>query len=280
MKKALLIIFILILLFPAVLLFLPRKEKINVYFHKENVVKTMSLEKYLQGVLSAEMSEGFHIEALKAQAVAARTYTISKLNAGLHKGGAGICTDSTHCQAYNENYTKNSKIQEAVKDTKGEIATYGGVPVRAVFHSASCGFTENSADVWGGELPYLKSVESDDSLCPDYITTVVFKKDELKDLLEIDNLSWEIARSESGRVKEIVFGGCTFKGTEIRNKLNLRSTCFRIEEKDENMIFTVKGYGHGVGMSQWGAEAMARDGKGYKKILRHYYQNIKIEKIR
>ena len=280
MKKIILIIFIFIVLFPLVILFLPRKEKINVYFHRENVVKTMALEKYLQGVLSAEMSEGFHIEALKAQAVAARTYTIAKMNGSLHKGGADICTDSAHCQAYNENYVKNSKIEKAVKDTKGEVATYGGVPIRAVFHSASCGFTENSKDVWGGELPYLKSVESDDSLCPDYITTATFKKDELMDLIGTDTLSWEITRSESGRVKEITFGGHTFKGTEIRNRLNLRSTCFDIEEKDENIIFTVKGYGHGVGMSQWGAEAMARDGKGYKKILKHYYKNIKIEKTR
>lgn len=276
MKKFLCLILIFVILIFVISLFLPRKEKIKVYFHNENKVKTMDLEKYLQGVLAAEMSEGFHIEALKAQAVAARTYTVSKLNANVHKGGADICTDSSHCQAYSENFSKNGKIEKAVKETKGKIATYGGVPIRAVFHSASCGFTENSLDVWGGELPYLKSVKSDDSLCPQYITTVVFKKDELMDLLDIDKLSWEISRSKSGRVKEITIGGCTFKGTEIRNKLSLRSTCFNIEEKDENIIFTVKGYGHGVGMSQWGAEAMAREGKDYKKILKHYYQGIKI----
>ena len=276
MKKIMLFLIFILLVF-AFFLFFPRKEKINVYFHNENKVKTMELEKYLQGVLAAEMSEGFHIEALKAQAVAARTYTVNKINANVHKGGADICTDSAHCQAYSENYDKNGKIQKAVKETKGEIATYGGVPISAVFHSASCGFTENSLDVWGGELPYLKSVESDDSLCPDYITQVNFKKEELLSLLGIDEFSWEITRSESGRVKEIVLGGCTFKGTEIRNRLNLRSTCFYIEERKENIIFTVKGYGHGVGMSQWGAEAMAREGKNYKKILKHYYKGIKIE---
>ena len=263
-----------------------KKDKIKIYLHQEDKCMTMDFEKYIAGVLSAEMGVGFHEEALKAQAVAARTYTLSKLKneESRHKGGAPLCTNSAHCQAYRDIETICEKEREvfenAVKQTKGKIITYNGAPIRALFHAASCGKTENSRDVFGGDFPYLTSVESyGDNLCPNYETTVTFSKKELGKILNVNPRCFveNIQRSEGGGVLKINLGGKEFKGTEVRGKLNLRSTCFNIEGKGSEVLFTVKGYGHGVGMSQWGANAMAQNGKNYKEILTHYYKNTRVE---
>ncbi len=280
-----LIICILIIAFFAMLFwFNVPSEKIKVYDHTQDKVVEMDFERYIMNVLSAEMPASFEEEALKAQAVAARTYTLQKISSGwddpYHKG-ADICTDSTHCQAYRQmsELGDNAKrIHNAVEATSGELALYNGEPIRAVFHSASHGQTERSADVWVQDLPYLQSVESPwDSACPNYIYEVSFSKDEICTLLNIDNpVIEQITRSGAGGVMSITIGGEEFKGTEVRSKLNLRSTCFIVTENGENLTFRTEGYGHGVGLSQWGAQGMAKEGYNYKQILCHYYSGISI----
>ena len=288
MKKLLFVVCALCVLCVVVFAFVSlKKEKIKIYLHKEDRCITMDFEKYITCVLASEMGAGFHEEALKAQAVAARTYTLSKLlnEDTSHKDGAGVCTNSAHCQAYKsyDRIPPNERkvFEKAVKDTKGEKITYQGKPIRALFHAASCGKTENSRDVFGGDFPYLTAVEScGDNLCPNYETTAVFSKKELEKIFNLKPYKktiGNIKRSDSGRVLKIVMGGKEFKGTEVRSKLNLRSTCFNIEEKQDKVIFYVKGYGHGVGLSQWGANDMATKGKTYKEILAHYYQNTMVE---
>lgn len=261
-------------------------EKINVYDHKHNKVIKMDFERYIMNVLAAEMPASFEKEALKAQAVAARTYTAQKIASEwddpYHKG-ADICTDSTHCQAYRElaELGENAKkIHSAVDETAGEVALWNGELIRAVFHSASHGYTERSADVWVEDLPYLQSMASPwDSACPDYIYEVNFSADEVCALLNIDNpVIEQITRSGAGGVMSITIGRKEFKGTEVRSKLNLRSTCFTVTEKDGILTFCTEGYGHGVGLSQWGAQGMAKEGYDYKEILRHYYSGITIKK--
>lgn len=225
-------------------------EKINVYNHKQDKVIKMEFERYIMNVLAAEMPASFEKEALKAQAVAARTYTAQKIASGwddpYHKG-ANICTDSTHCQAYRElaELGENAKkIYSAVDETVGEVALWNGELIRAVFHSASHGQTERSADVWVEDLPYLQSVASPwDSACPDYIHEVNFSADEVCHILDVS--SAEISktiRSSAGGVMDIVIGGKEMKGTEVRSKLNLRSTCFAVTEKDGILTFCTEGY--------------------------------------
>ena len=259
-------------------------EKIKVYDHTQDKVIEMDFERYIMNVLSAEMPASFEEEALKAQAVAARTYTAQKIASGwddpYHKG-ADICTDSTHCQAYRQmsELGDNAKrIHNAVESTLGELALYNGEPIRAVFHSSSHGQTERCSDVWIEDLPYLQSVESPwDSACPDYICEVSFSKDEVCELFNVDNPSIEqITRSGAGGVMSITIGGEEFKGTQVRSKLNLRSTCFTVAENSDNLTFRTEGYGHGVGLSQWGAQGMAKEGYDYKQILCHYYKGISI----
>lgn len=268
--------------------FLLRSEKIKVYNHVDDKVIQMDFEQYIMHVLAAEMGTSFEIEALKAQAVAARTYTVQKIASGwndpYHKG-ADICTDSSHCQAYKDLNGLSGdfqKIRSAVDSTSGEIIMYNNEPIRAVFHSASHGWTERSADVWVEDLPYLQSVESPwDSLCPDYIYETSFSKDEICSLLDTDNTSIEkITRSSAGGIMNIVIGGKEMKGTEVRSKLNLRSTCFTVTENGNDVIFRTEGYGHGLGLSQWGAQGMAKEGASYKDILVHYYNGTTIKKVK
>lgn len=261
-------------------------EKIKVYDHTHDKVIKMEFEKYIMNVLAAEMPASFEKEALKAQAVAARTYTAQKIASGwddpYHKG-ADICTDSTHCQAYRNlselgEYAK--KIHSAVDETVGEVAMFNDELIRAVFHSASHGYTERSADVWVEDLPYLQSVASPwDSICPDYIYEVTFSADEICNILDVPSAEInETIRSGAGGIMEISIGGKEFKGTDVRTKLNLRSTCFTVTEIGGKFTFRTQGYGHGVGLSQWGAQGMAKEGYDYNDILCHYYSGISIKK--
>ena len=258
----------------------------------------INFEDYIAGVVYAEMPASFNEEALKAQAVAARTYTIKKLEAGTH-----ICDDATHCQAWKEadESEEYKKIAQAVKSTNSEILTYLGEAISAFFHSASGGKTQNVKDVWGGqEIPYLLSVDSPNE---NILMSTFFSEKELSysdfanainnysqkktisyDLSKTQNiakLKKEIKitkRTEGNHVDTIKVCNTTFSGTEFRTIFELRSTNFDITLKEKTILIKVKGYGHGVGMSQWGAQEMATEGKTYQEILTHYYPNTLLEK--
>lgn len=264
-------------------------------------VLELDLGTYLVGVVRAEMPASFELEALKAQAAAARTYTLYKLRTGGNHGGtADICTDSTCCQAYLDEETARSnwgpdadanelKIQQAVKETDGQAVLYGGAPILAVFHSSSAGLTRNAGQVWQEDLPYLQAVSSPEAgeAIPNYYSTKEFTKEELKEKLQgawpdadltgsmSDWLTNPVTDS-AGSVTTVSVGGVTVKGAQVRSALGLRSACFEWEEKDGRMIFYVTGYGHGVGLSQYGANRMAQQGSGYQEILTHYYTGVTI----
>lgn len=278
-------------------------EMIRVLFHKTGEYRNVELEEYLEGVLPAEMPPSFHPEALKAQAVAARTYILNRrgFENEQHKD-AVVCTDSTHCKAYMSdedarhkwgsewNKTYRLKIKKAVEETKGLIITYLDEPISAVFHSTSSGKTENSEDVWQNALPYLRSVVSEgEEKSPRYLSEVKVSSDEFKEIIKKLNSdavlnnnpqSWigDIKYNESGSVKEIFIGSVLFKGTEIRSAFSLRSANFKIKVDDKNIIFSVVGNGHGVGMSQYGANFAAENGYTFEQILKKYYSGVEIKK--
>ena len=280
------------------------KNEINIpiYFHKTNETHTLNIEEYLIGVVPAEMPPTFDIEALKAQAVAARTFIINKSGTtdNAHKD-AVVCTDSAHCKAYiteeeaKERWgiewekTYKNKIKKAISETCGEIVTYDDQPISAVFHSTSSGMTENSEDVWQEALPYLRSVVSEgEEESPRYTSNVKVTLEEFKSKLqkEFDDLildenydGWigNITFNESGSVKDIVIGNKKIKGTDIRKIFSLRSTNFKINI-DDAVSFDVIGNGHGVGMSQYGANHAAKNGYTYDKILKKYYSGTEIKK--
>lgn len=315
MKKIIIyIILILILtLFPPVFTYIkygkyqqptPESEEvISVYLHAEDKIVEMKKDQYLKEVVSAEMPADFHIEALKAQAVAARSYLDSRRNAyktsGIPKehNGAEICTNPSHCKAWisqekrmelwKENAKENwSKISTAVDETAGQIITYNDEVISAVFHSTSSGKTENSKDVWGGERPYLVSVESPGDLySPKYksektVTLDEFKKTISDNIANVDfnrELVGEITRSEAGGIISVSVGGVSISGTQLRNLFDLRSSNIQINIEGDLVHFDVTGYGHGVGMSQYGANYLANEGKSYIDILKYYYSNVEIK---
>lgn len=284
------------------------EPRIKVYFKDEDITREMLLEEYIAGVIIGEMRLSFGIEAIKAQAVASRTYTLHKiLNGGAedarHKDGAVICNDYTHCQAWrdintiftsypekqaNEYY---NKVMEAVQDTKGQVMSYNGEIVKAYYFSNGGGYTESIEDVWDSDaVDYLQSVPSVGDITSDsYCTVETFTPEEFTEKLKAFKPEIEIEaedvyesienceKSESGRVKNITIGGVTFKGTELRTCLGLRSTNFIFRQTDYGeIIVVVFGSGHGVGMSQWGAGVMAASGSLYDEILLHYYQGVSI----
>lgn len=256
-------------------------------------VTEMPVYDYLVQVVAAEMPVSFEPEALKAQAVAARTYLQRALDGHKHDN-ADICASSGCCQAYissdmlkgkwGKNYDLYiEKIKTAVSETDGEYISYEGKPALAAFHSSSAGKTEDSGEVWNA-LPYLVSVDSPEKAdeVPNYVSTVKSTDLDFRDTIlcimpeadmtgEAKDWVGEIKRSKSGRVESIVIGGKELAGTKLREAFSLRSTAFELEHKDGQFVFTVTGYGHGVGMSQYGANAMAKDGADYREILEHYY---------
>jgi stage II sporulation protein D len=254
---------------------------------------------YLWRVLAAEMPASFHPDALCAQAVCARTYTLCKGASGRHPG-ADVCTSSACCQAYrspDEAAARwgesaaafGEKIAAAVAATDGVTACYDGAPIQALFFSSSTALTETAAAVWGSHLPYLVSVSSPEGEgVPNYISTVTLSADALRQrvlaLHPQADLSgppegWftGIAHTDSGRVATLTVGGIPLSGGEARTLFALRSTCFTLTYGPEGFTFTVTGYGHGVGLSQYGANAMAEAGVGWPDILRHYYTGITLE---
>lgn len=280
-------------------------DNIQVYFHEDDIVQTIDFQEYLKGVVAAEMPALFEEEALKAQAIAARTYTLYKIQNSneeqkkYHKG-ADICTNYAHCQAWKSNdYLKNlwgyfgyfkyfEKISKAVDQTKGYVIVYQGELINPLFHSTSGGKTENSEEVFSTMLPYLRSVESTgEEESPKFQDKVVISFDEFKDklnqvakgiTLEKESIKGiEVReRSQGGRVKKILIGNKEFTGTELRNLFALNSTNFDIKFVDEKVLISTTGYGHGVGMSQFGANYIAKNGKNYEYILKHYYSGSDI----
>ncbi|WP_300385572.1 stage II sporulation protein D [Clostridium sp.] len=280
-------------------------ETIKVYMTKEDKIVEIPMESYVKSVVSGEMPVSFDIEALKAQAIAARTFVSSRKLTPCSQGkGADVC-DSTHCQVYIQKEERMEawkdeaieywdKIESAVNSTKGIVLTYENELVKyPQFFSTSSGKTENSIDVFSGDIPYLVSTESPgEEIAPKYAKDFPFTLDEFIEKINSKyasaNLTKEninanieiISRSDAGGIKEIRIGEEKVKGLEFRLYLGLTSTNFQYSIADNNIIFKCKGYGHGVGMSQWGANVMAKDNKGFEEILKHYYTGIELKEIK
>lgn len=276
---------------------LPESEDIIVWIDGD--LAKMPMEEYLVGVVAAEIPASYETEALKAQAVAARTYTKYKKERGgcsAHEG-ADICSDSTHCQAYmtTEEMAENwgadtskyiQKIVSAVNNTCGEIIYYNGEEIQVFFHASSGGRTENSENVYPEALPYLVSVDSKgEESSSRYYGEVKVSRDSFKKKMKAfsasirfddEALIGDIARFESGRVQSIKVGSETFTGREMRAIFGLNSTNFTVKEGEEIKFSTI-GFGHGVGMSQTGANAMAKKGADYVQILTHYFTGVTVQ---
>ncbi len=280
-------------------------DSITTYVAAEDAVQTLDFSEYLKGVVAAEMPASFHTEALRAQAVAARSYVLYRRNGYLRDGipeahhGALACTDSAHCKAWKSpDELRNAwgadyevhmqKIAAAVEDTAGIVLTYDGELVNAVFHSTSSGRTESAKDVWGGDVPYLVSVASyGDELSPRFSSKVSLSAEEYKQKLQSvypeaqfadgDALVGEILRSAAGGIKEIQTGGVRLTGTQFRNLYGLCSTNIEFTQSANSITMTVTGNGHGVGLSQYGANYLANQGKTYEEILKTYYTGVSVE---
>ena len=253
------------------------------------LITQIELEEYVIGVVGAEMPASFNIEALKAQAIIARTYAINTLNKGK------ILTDDSSTQNYkdeselkkmwNSNYeTYYKKIKSAVESTKGVYLTYNGEIIDAVYHSTSNGQTEDAKYVWGNNKPYLVSVDSPyDTTNKSFNYEKFIAYSSLTDIfkMEIDiNSEFNIlSKTSSNRVDKISINDKIYTGVEIRTLLQLRSTDFEINKEENGISFKTKGYGHGVGLSQYGANGMANSGFNYEQILKHYYTGVKLTKI-
>lgn len=279
-------------------------SNIKVYLTKEDKIIEVPIEAYVKSVVSSEMLASFNEEALKAQAIAARTFVASrKIKACPDANGADVC-DSTHCQVYIDKDEKIKlwgdkgneywdKISKAVDDTTGKVLSFDNeLVLYPQFFSTSSDNTENAIDVFSNDIPYLVSVESKgENIAPKYETEFKFNINEFVDKinslyndanLNINNLIENIeilSRSEAGGIKEIRFGGQTVKGSDFRISFGLSSTNFQYNIDGENIIFKCKGYGHGVGMSQWGANVMGKSGAKYDEILKHYYTGIDINNL-
>ena len=274
------------------------EQKMRIHLLVEGVEREMALEEYLTGVVAAEMPASFEPEALKAQAVAARTYAMYRIASNAHDGA--ICSDYGCCQAWlseeqlrekwNAAYDDYSaKIRAAVRDTEGQCLAYKGEAILAAFHSSSGGKTESSENVFGHALPYLVSVESreDPAAVPNYISTVELTESELYSAIAAWNADAAVRVSEGALLSEAVFStsgrlvsvklcGEDVSGSELRSIFALRSTDISWQRSENGISFTVTGYGHGVGMSQYGANSMAKQGSGWEEIVLHYYPGTDI----
>jgi stage II sporulation protein D len=285
-------------------------EQISVRLSKTNEVVAMDINDYLRGVLPAEMSPKYNLEALKAQAVVARTYTYKKINDGVEENNADICDDYNHCQAFytkdkiyeiweNKGYTKEEilefwdKINEAVVSTQGIVITYNGELINAFFHASSPNRTENVDQIWNGvSYPYLVSVENlEDEDYENRTSKLIISFSEFKAKVESDNsidkkLTADtledisiVEYTTSGRVKSVKVNDIVISAEKLRTLIGLKSTDFKIEVDNQNIIFNVIGYGHGVGMSQVGANTYANLGLSYEEIIKHYYTGVDINKL-
>ena len=267
--------------------FVEKSTPIYVKLNQNGVLKNIELEEYLIGVVSAEMPASFQMEALKAQAVAARTYAYKKILNNL------TLTGTTSDQAYitEEEMQKKwgksfeqyyQKIKDAVQSTQNLIITYNNQPINAYYFSMSNGQTESALTVFQENSPYLVSVpstwEQDNS---GYIQTTEFTPKQICQLIyqNCSTITYQTTYSDNSRLEKITINEVTYSGIEFRQLLQLRSTAIKISQNSSKVIITTEGYGHGVGMSQYGANGMAQDGKNYDEIIKYYYQGVEIQSI-
>ncbi len=282
-------------------------DNIKVYLTKENKVVDIDLEEYIKGVVASEMPLNFNKEALKAQAIAARTYTLAhtkSVSSGCANGrGADLC-DTVHCQVYTPKEEKMLQlgvdgesrwnlIEEVINETEGMVLTYNNKLVMGAYYfSTSSGKTENVEDVFTTALPYLRSVESlGEEVAPRYKSTETV---DLCRFVEVVNEAYNDANlspgnlenqvkinsyTDGGCIKELTLGNVTITGVKFRQLFGLNSANFSLEFLANQVVINCTGFGHGVGMSQWGANIMAGEGKSCEEILKHYYTGIEIKKI-
>ena len=303
--KKILLFFLLIILIPYItvtIIFSNKSEEfmfikndyVRVLRSKSGSIEKVPLEEYIMGVIAGEMPVSFEIEALKAQAVASRSYVMYKMIQNKDKEYDVVDTvlnqvyldSDTLKKKWGSKYDKYvTKIKKAVEETAYQYVLYGGQIAETLFFSTSVGYTENSEEVFVSKVPYLRSVKSDwDNISPvfnednSYTLEMFLKKLNLSssDTLEIKVLD----TTSTGRIKRIRINDKEFTGKEISGKLGLRSTYFKISENNGKVSIITKGYGHGVGMSQYGAQGMALEGYKYDEILKHYYTDIEIKKIK
>lgn len=274
---------------------------IRLLHNETGEVEELEFDTYLYGVVSGEMPASYEFEALRAQAVVARTYTIYKIAHGSKHENADICDSSLCCQAWisKENRLARweeekreeywSKIVKSVDSTSGRYITYEGEPINSFFHSNSGGKTELPINVWGGSYPYLQVVETaGEEAYNGFSSEIEISKDELiqkmlekKSDFQINFEETECIKilelTESGRVKSVKFGNIHLSGVEARQVFGLKSTKFEVFLEGDKIKFKVVGYGHGVGLSQTGSDALAKQGKTYEEIIKHYYKEVEIK---
>lgn len=272
---------------------------VTVFRSKEERIEEVPLEKYVAGVVASEMPAEFEKEALKAQALAARTYIVKQLlNAtDIELPQGAVVTDTMMHQAFHNEkelmekwgkdyHWKMERIQEAVMETSGLIITYEGEPIDASFFSTSNGYTENSEDYWTNSIPYLRSVASPwDKNSPRYFQEKQMSVAEFEQKLGIKlgdspAIGTILERTSTNRVKKVNINGKMFTGRQIRELLELDSTDFTWKREGDQIIIQTKGWGHGVGMSQYGADGMAKEGKNYEQIVKYYYQGVEIVSLK
>ena len=269
------------------------RERIHIPVLRDHgEIQTMELEEYLCGVILAEMPVDFEPEALKSQAVVSRTYALRRYSKGTKHPQGAVCTDPSCCQGYmtEEEFENRGgvatdilKVSQAVQATAGEVLMYRDELIDATYFSCSGGRTEDAQSVWGSDVAYLQAVDSPGEDAAAYHTDeTVFTPEQIEQALSL-NLTGEpdhwfrvLSLTDGNGVKEIDICGYVFTGVEVRKALGLRSSAFSVIVNDSDVIFQTKGYGHRVGMSQYGADAMALSGSSYDQILAHYYQGTKL----
>lgn len=275
-------------------------SQIKLLHVQDGSIEKMNLDEYLYGCVASEMPASFDIEALKAQSVVARTYTIYQMKNSDKHEGADFCDSSLCCQAWMTKENRFSrwedekedeywkKIANAVDDTKGKVIFYNDEPINALFHSNSGGITELAINVWGGEYPYLQVVEtSGEDAYSSYNSEVRISKDNLVQKMMSkysdftidfgkDDFIKIIENTSSKRVSKIKIGNKELTGVEARSLFGLKSTQFNYKVEKDEVIFSVIGYGHGVGFSQCGADSLAKQGKNYEEIIKYYYKDVSI----
>lgn len=273
---------------------IPAQATVSVF--NGETTQQMDLTEYLTGVLLGELPADFEQQAKMAQAVVARTYALRTAQKGIKHDPAAVCTASDCCQDYisAEDYLACGGTQEAVEQareavvmTQGLVLTYGGDLIDATYFSCSGGQTEAAVAVWGSDIPYLQSVESPgEEHAAHYTDTVSYTVEAFENALGAklfgspDTWFGQIRYTDGGGVESIAICGVTYTGTALRQKLGLRSTAFTVTATSTSVVITTKGFGHRVGMSQYGADAMAAAGSTYEEILRHYYTGAVIDKAK
>lgn len=279
--------------------------KVRLYHHETGEIEEMDLNNYITGVVAAEMPAAFPAEALKAQAVAARTYVLKRILAGgvvnSEHPEADLCDDPRHAQAWIPReemkkrwgiinfYRHYYKIRQAVDATGNTVISLEGELIDPVYHAACGGKTEDAGNVWKYDIPYLQSVNCPYENYPRRVERVTFTPQTVQKALGIDLTAVPVSTGESpvktvertptGRVKTVEVGDVVLPATLVRQRLGLRSTNFGCTLENGKLVFTTVGYGHGVGMCQYGAKGLAEHGYGYEEILKHYYTGVTVKEL-